>query len=174
MPSFHATSLVIAAALTLGACNTKHEVSFSTPEPITINVNLKLEVDETVKDLIQRERQLAMQSEDETKTRSSVIATEEDRLAAALERSEELKAQGLAGEDTIGTVSFVDPSAASAGGKTALATVNDARSDEYEAIAEARDIPVDQVQLIAGETRQEAEPAGRVILDAKGRPFTKS
>lgn len=71
------------------------------------------------------------------------------------------KQQGLVGETPTGYLDVVK-----AGGNASgiVEAINKARRDEYARIAEKHDIPVTQVETVAGKKALEKTPAGQYIL----------
>lgn len=85
------------------------------------------------------------------------FATSLEEVKSQLEPA---KQQGLVGEMPTGYLGVV-----SAGGEaeTIVRMINNARRDEYARIAERHDIPVTQVEAVAGKKAIERTPAGQFI-----------
>lgn len=71
------------------------------------------------------------------------------------------KAQGLVGETPTG---YLDVVKAGDDAKAVVDAINQARREEYARIAEKHDIPVTQVETVAGKKALEKTPAGQYIL----------
>ncbi|SFR64273.1 hypothetical protein SAMN05216203_2091 [Marinobacter daqiaonensis] len=81
-------------------------------------------------------------------------------LEEAKSRLDTVKTEGLVGEKPDGYLGVVSP-----GGDAAeiVKTINDARRQEYQRIAEKHDIPVAKVEAVAGKKALEKTPAGQYI-----------
>lgn len=71
------------------------------------------------------------------------------------------KKQGLVGETPTGYLEVVR---ADDNARAIVEAINEARRDEYARIAEKHDIPVTQVETVAGKKALEKTPAGQYIL----------
>ena len=81
-------------------------------------------------------------------------------LDEAKQQLDTVKQQGLVGETPTGYLDVV-----SAGGQARelVEAINTARRDEYKRIAEKHDIPVAQVETVAGKKAIEKTPEGQYI-----------
>lgn len=81
-------------------------------------------------------------------------------LEEAKSRLESAKSEGQVGETAAGYLGVVSP-----GGEVSgiVEAINKARRDEYARIAEKHDIPVSQVEAVAGKKALEKTPAGQYI-----------
>lgn len=82
-------------------------------------------------------------------------------LDEAKERLDSAKQQGLVGETPTGYLDVVKPDGEA---KAVVDAINQARREEYARIAEKHDIPVTQVETVAGKKALEKTPAGQYIL----------
>lgn len=82
-------------------------------------------------------------------------------LEEAKNQLETAKQQGLVGETPTGYLEVVK---ADADARGIVEAINKARRDEYARIAEKHDIPVTQVETVAGQKALEKTPAGQYIL----------
>lgn len=82
-------------------------------------------------------------------------------LEEAKEQLDSAKSQGLVGETPTGYLEVVE------GGQQAreiVEAINQARRQEYTRIAEKHDIPVTQVETVAGQKAIDKTPSGQFIL----------
>lgn len=82
-------------------------------------------------------------------------------LDEAKSQLETAKQQGLVGETPTGYLEVVKAEGNASG---IVEAINKARRDEYARIAEKHDIPVTQVETVAGQKALEKTPAGQYIL----------
>ncbi len=82
-------------------------------------------------------------------------------LDEAKSQLETAKQQGLVGETPTGYLEVVE---AEGNARGIVEAINKARRDEYARIAEKHDIPVTQVETVAGQKAMEKTPAGQYIL----------
>jgi len=82
-------------------------------------------------------------------------------LEEAKQKLESVKAQGLVGETPTG---YLDVVRAGSGARDVVEAINSARRDEYTRIAEKHDIPVTQVETVAGKKAIEKTPSGQFVL----------
>lgn len=82
-------------------------------------------------------------------------------LDEAKSQLETAKQQGLVGETPTGYLEVVK---AEGNARGIVEAINKARRDEYARIAEKHDIPVTQVETVAGKKALEKTPAGQYIL----------
>lgn len=82
-------------------------------------------------------------------------------LDEAKSQLETAKEQGLVGETPTGYLEVVK---AEGNARGIVEAINKARRDEYARIAEKHDIPVTQVETVAGQKALEKTPAGQYIL----------
>lgn len=82
-------------------------------------------------------------------------------LEEAKSRLDAAKQQGVVGETPTGYLEVVKPEGNARG---IVEAINKARRDEYARIAEKHDIPVTQVETVAGKKALEKTPAGQYIL----------
>ncbi|PPI82498.1 DUF1318 domain-containing protein [Marinobacter maroccanus] len=86
-------------------------------------------------------------------------------LDEAKEKLDSVKQQGLVGETPTG---YLDVVRAEGQAKEVVEAINSARRDEYKRIAEKHNIPVTQVETVAGKKAIEKTPAGQwVQIDGK-------
>lgn len=78
---------------------------------------------------------------------------------------EAAKQQGLVGETPTGYLDVVKPDGNARG---IVEAINKARRDEYARIADKHDIPVTQVETVAGQKALEKTPAGQYIQTESG------
>ncbi|TGN41239.1 YdbL family protein [Marinobacter confluentis] len=71
------------------------------------------------------------------------------------------KQQGLVGETPTG---YLDVVRSEGNASSIVEAINQARRDEYARIAEKHNIPVTQVETVAGQKALEKTPAGQYIL----------
>lgn len=140
--------LVLAAA----ACT--HRVEVATPEPLTINLNIKLELADEVTALLAEER---------------AATGAKTRALKPADPAEQLKAAGLAGEDLRGYLAVPGAGALEPAQAERLAQVNAERRSAYQQIASAKQQPLAAVETVAGELRISQEPSGRLVMAADGR-----
>lgn len=81
-------------------------------------------------------------------------------LAEAKQKLDDVKQQGLVGETPTGYLAVVR---AEGQAKEVVEAINDARREEYERIAEKHDIPVTEVETVAGKKAIEKTPDGQYI-----------
>lgn len=81
-------------------------------------------------------------------------------LAEAKNQLDSAKQQGLVGETPAGYLAVVRPDG---NAKGIVEAINEARRKEYARIAEKHDIPVAQVETVAGKKALEKTPAGQFI-----------
>lgn len=81
-------------------------------------------------------------------------------LDEAKQRLDEVKAQGLVGETPTGYLEVVRPEGQA---RAVVEAINSARRDEYKRIAEKHNIPVTQVETVAGKKAIEKTPAGQFV-----------
>lgn len=86
------------------------------------------------------------------------VAMELDEAKSQLDAA---KQQGLVGETPTGYLEVVK---AGGNARGIVEAINKARRDEYARIAEKHDIPVTQVETVAGQKALEKTPAGQYIL----------
>ena len=82
-------------------------------------------------------------------------------LEEAKSQLDAAKQQGLVGETPTGYLEVVK---ADVNARGIVEAINQARRDEYARIAEKHDIPVTQVETVAGKKALEKTPAGQYIL----------
>lgn len=82
-------------------------------------------------------------------------------LEEAKDRLDSAKQQGLVGETPTGYLDVVKPDSDA---QAVVDAINQARREEYARIAEKHDIPVTQVETVAGKKALEKTPAGQYIL----------
>lgn len=82
-------------------------------------------------------------------------------LDEAKQRLESVKQQGLVGETPTG---YLDVVRADGQAREVVEAINSARRDEYTRIAEKHDIPVTQVETVAGKKAIEKTPSGQFVL----------
>lgn len=80
------------------------------------------------------------------------------------------KSSGLVGEMSNGLIGSVN---GATGADDLIKSVNDGRMKIYTQNAAEQNIPVNQVQAIAGKKLQSATPAGQYIQDASGKWIQK-
>jgi uncharacterized protein YdbL (DUF1318 family) len=81
-------------------------------------------------------------------------------LEEAKQKLETVKQQGLVGETPTGYLEVVH---AEGDAPAVVQAINNARRDEYARIAERHDIPVTQVETVAGKKAIEKTPAGQFV-----------
>ena len=82
-------------------------------------------------------------------------------LQEAKSQLDTAKQQGLVGETPAG---YLDVVKARGNAQGIVDAINQARRDEYARIAEKHDIPVTQVETVAGQKALERTPSGQYIL----------
>lgn len=82
-------------------------------------------------------------------------------LNEAKSQLDSAKQQGLVGETPTG---YLDMVKANGNAQGIVEAINQARRDEYARIAEKHDIPVTQVETVAGQKALERTPPGQYIL----------
>lgn len=82
-------------------------------------------------------------------------------LEEAKSQLDSAKQQGLVGETPTG---YLDVVKADGNARGIVEAINKARRDEYARIAEKHDIPVTQVETVAGQKALEKTPLGQYIL----------
>lgn len=82
-------------------------------------------------------------------------------LKEAKSQLDAAKQQGLVGETPTG---YLDVVKAGGNAHGIVEAINKARRDEYARIAEKHDIPVTQVETVAGQKALEKTPSGQYIL----------
>lgn len=86
-------------------------------------------------------------------------------LDEAKQKLDSVKQQGLVGETPTG---YLDVVRAEGQAREVVEAINSARRDEYKRIAEKHNIPVTQVETVAGKKAIEKTPAGQwVQIDGK-------
>jgi len=88
---------------------------------------------------------------------ASVFAMELDE---AKQKLDDVKQRGLVGETATGYLKVVRTEGQA---KEVVEAINDARREEYERIAEKHDIPVTEVETVAGKKAIEKTPDGQYI-----------
>lgn len=81
-------------------------------------------------------------------------------LGEAKQRLDAVKQQGLVGETPTG---YLDVVRAEGQARAVVEAINSARREEYARIAEKHDIPVTQVETVAGKKAIERTPGGQYI-----------
>ena len=81
-------------------------------------------------------------------------------LDEAKQKLDSVKQQGLVGETPTG---YLDVVRAEGQAKEVVEAINSARRDEYTRIAEKHNIPVTQVETVAGKKAIEKTPAGQYV-----------
>ena len=81
-------------------------------------------------------------------------------LGEAKQKLESVKQQGLVGETPTGYLEVVR---AEGQASEVVEAINSARRDEYKRIAEKHNIPVTQVETVAGKKAIEKTPAGQYV-----------
>ena len=81
-------------------------------------------------------------------------------LDEAKQKLESVKQQGLVGETPTGYLEVVR---AEGQAKEVVEAINSARRDEYKRIAEKHNIPVTQVETVAGKKAIEKTPTGQYV-----------
>jgi uncharacterized protein YdbL (DUF1318 family) len=81
-------------------------------------------------------------------------------LDEAKQKLDSVKQQGLVGETPTG---YLDVVRAEGQAKEVVEAINSARRDEYKRIAEKHNIPVTQVETVAGKKAIEKTPAGQYV-----------
>ncbi|MDY6841101.1 MAG: YdbL family protein [Pseudomonadota bacterium] len=81
-------------------------------------------------------------------------------LDEAKQKLDSVKQQGLVGETPTGYLGVVR---AEGQAREVVAAINSARRDEYKRIAEKHDIPVAQVETVAGKKAIEKTPVGQYV-----------
>ncbi len=82
-------------------------------------------------------------------------------LDEAKQKLESAKQQGVVGETPTG---YLDVVRAEGDARALVDAINSARRDEYTRIAEKHDIPVTQVETVAGKKAIEKTPGGQFVL----------
>ncbi|EON91621.1 hypothetical protein MARLIPOL_12954 [Marinobacter lipolyticus SM19] len=82
-------------------------------------------------------------------------------LDEAKQKLESVKQQGLVGETPTG---YLDVVRADGQAREVVEAINSARRDEYTRIAEKHNIPVTQVETVAGKKAIEKTPSGQFVL----------
>ncbi len=82
-------------------------------------------------------------------------------LDEAKQKLEPAKQQGLVGETPTG---YLDVVRAEGDARAVVEAINSARREEYTRIAEKHDIPVTQVETVAGKKAIEKTPGGQFVL----------
>lgn len=82
-------------------------------------------------------------------------------LDEAKQKLESVKQQGLVGETPTG---YLDVVRADGQAREVVEAINSARRDEYTRIAEKHDIPVTQVETVAGQKAIDKTPSGQFVL----------
>ncbi|AZT83182.1 DUF1318 domain-containing protein [Marinobacter sp. NP-4(2019)] len=82
-------------------------------------------------------------------------------LEEAKQKLESVKQQGLVGETPTG---YLDVVRANGEAREVVEAINSARRDEYTRIAEKHDIPVTQVETVAGKKAIDKTPSGQFVL----------
>lgn len=82
-------------------------------------------------------------------------------LDEAKQKLDSVKQQGLVGETPTGYLEVVR---AEGQAKAVVDAINSARRDEYKRIAEKHNIPVTQVETVAGKKAIERTPSGQYVL----------
>ncbi|MFL1455917.1 YdbL family protein [Marinobacter sp. GN3S48] len=82
-------------------------------------------------------------------------------LDEAKQKLESVKQQGLVGETPTG---YLDVVRADGEAREVVEAINSARRDEYTRIAEKHDIPVTQVETVAGKKAIDKTPSGQFVL----------
>lgn len=82
-------------------------------------------------------------------------------LDEAKQKLESVKQQGLVGETPTG---YLDVVRADGQARAVVEAINSARRDEYTRIAEKHDIPVTQVETVAGQKAIDKTPSGQFVL----------
>jgi len=82
-------------------------------------------------------------------------------LDEAKQKLEPAKQQGLVGETPTG---YLDVVRAEGDARALVEAINSARREEYTRIAEKHDIPVTQVETVAGKKAIEKTPGGQFVL----------
>ena len=82
-------------------------------------------------------------------------------LDEAKQKLESAKQQGVVGETPTG---YLDVVRAEGDARAVVEAINSARRDEYTRIAEKHDIPVTQVETVAGKKAIEKTPGGQFVL----------
>jgi len=81
-------------------------------------------------------------------------------LDEAKQKLDAVKQQGLVGETPTGYLGVVQ---AEGQAREVVEAINSARRDEYKRIAEKHDIPVTQVETVAGKKAIEKTPTGQYV-----------
>ncbi|MEE2763664.1 MAG: YdbL family protein [Pseudomonadota bacterium] len=81
-------------------------------------------------------------------------------LDEAKQKLDSVKQQGLVGETPTGYLEVVRPEGQA---REVVQAINSARRDEYKRIAEKHNIPVTQVETVAGKKAIEKTPAGQYV-----------
>ncbi|PTB92701.1 DUF1318 domain-containing protein [Marinobacter sp. B9-2] len=81
-------------------------------------------------------------------------------LDEAKQKLDSVKQQGLVGETPTG---YLDVVRAEGQAREVVEAINSARREEYKRIAEKHDIPVTQVETVAGKKAIEKTPAGQYV-----------
>jgi uncharacterized protein YdbL (DUF1318 family) len=81
-------------------------------------------------------------------------------LDEAKQKLDSVKQQGLVGETPTG---YLDVVRADGQAREVVEAINSARRDEYKRIAEKHNIPVTQVETVAGKKAIEKTPAGQWV-----------
>lgn len=82
-------------------------------------------------------------------------------LDEAKQKLESAKQQGVVGETPTG---YLDVVKAGGEAREVVEAINSARRDEYTRIAEKHNIPVTQVETVAGKKAIEKTPSGQFVL----------
>lgn len=82
-------------------------------------------------------------------------------LDEAKQKLESAKQQGVVGETPTG---YLDVVKAGGEARDVVEAINSARRDEYTRIAEKHNIPVTQVETVAGKKAIEKTPSGQFVL----------
>lgn len=160
-------TLLLLPLISLAACQTQHDVNLATPEPIEINLNIKLELSEEVVALIKEERGSAERG---VTVAQRSINSGSTVLEDALAWVEELKTRQLVGESLTGYVVSVNDQASH---RAHLALVNEARETEYRRMAAEQNVKLETVERIAAQERIAAEPADHKVMNSNGKFVVK-
>ena len=178
----HRLALLLAAVLVAAASGCQPKVAVEAPkEPITINLNVKIEheirvkVEDDLEDLFEEDEELFGELRGGRRmTRRSLSAALALVLLAALAAMpaaalslEGAKAKGLVGEQADGYVGVVG--AGSPEAKKLAKDVNAKRRKRYEEIAGKRGVDVAGVAALAGKKLVDRAPSGEYIRGSDGR-----
>lgn len=151
--------------ITLSGCKTAHEVTIKQEEPLTINMNIRLEVSDEIMALLRAEKQQASVHAPAKYATKGLLMT----AGTPYEQVEQLKTIQAIAETSSGYLATVPSARLNPEEQQVMQQQNLQRQKTYHQLAKDKGISAELVEDIAGKQRIEQEVSGRLVMDRSGQ-----